>query len=44
MSLNIGHANWSGYYDYQEIEGIESVDLTVDEETVDLTTIKGSTQ
>jgi hypothetical protein len=41
MSLNIGHANWSGYYEYQEIEGIESVDLTVDEETVDLTTIKG---
>ncbi len=41
MSLNIGHANWSGYYDFDEIEGIENVDLTVDEETVDLTTIKG---
>jgi len=41
MSLNIGHANWSGYYDYQEVEGIEDVALTVAEETVDLTTIKG---
>lgn len=41
MALDIGHANWSGYYNFLEIEGIESVDLTVDEETVDLTTIKG---
>jgi hypothetical protein len=41
MSLNIGHANWAGYYNYQEIEGIENVEVTVDEETVDLSTIKG---
>lgn len=41
MSLNIGHANWAAFYNYQEIEGIENVEVTVDEETVDLTTIKG---
>src|SRR3978361_214464 len=41
MSLNIGHANWSGFYNNQEVEGIEDVSLTVAEETVDLTTIKG---
>lgn len=41
MALDIGHAAWAAYYNYQEIEGIETVEVTVDEETVDLTTIKG---
>src|SRR5215207_7191079 len=41
MALDIGNGEFSVYYNYQEVEGIESVDFTVDEETVDLSTIKG---
>jgi hypothetical protein len=41
MALDIGNGTFSVYYNYQEVEGIESVDFTVDEETVDISTIKG---
>src|SRR4051794_20930678 len=41
MSLNIGNGEFSVFYNYQEVEGIESVDFTVDEQTVDISTIKG---
>jgi hypothetical protein len=41
MALNIGKGTYAVYYNYQEVEGIESVDFQTDTETVDITTIKG---
>src|SRR3954453_9026388 len=41
MARNIGKGEYSTYYNYQEVEGIESVDFQTDTETVDITTIKG---